>query len=560
MKQIISKSWDKCKTLVKDNTLLFSILFIYVLFYQFWENLISNHIINKFFCYFEPSPLNDILFIFACIGCITIGFYSRERYVSQRTKLLCIISILFWVYYRCFCKQFGLSDTPNVLQLKPLFKFDGVKYVDIIPVFALSKFIPFVFNIHRSSCKYKSYLVDTPIMSMQEDMLRRRASAIRAINNILQLDASKGGYTFGIDLPMGSGKTSFMNMMKEQINNLQLYDSIIMDFNPWLRVGNYGLVPYFLDELGQKIRPYNIKSYNTLTSFSKTLNALGITETKVISSLLDQLPYQYQQSGITIEEIEELLCKIKKRVFVFIDDLDKLKADEILEMLKLISNFSNSTYMIIIAAFDKSYMLSTLNSVMPNGGVCLIDKVFPRMIPVESFSNHELRELLVNYINSLSLLPEKEEKERLYDYILNDDNKNPLTFISTITEVKRLIKQFSSSCLAFKGGDINYIDLLLFDLIKSKYPEVFIYFKQHLDEFLVLDNSSRYYILYRGTNDKNHIDFIDYLLNNLGSFKIEHKDMRLIETILDIIFSKNESKGKTRTHLIYFGLFDNLRD
>jgi len=438
--------------------------------------------------------------------------------------------------------------------------YDGVKYVDIIPVFALSKFIPFVFNIHRSSCKYKSYLVDTPIMSMQEDMLRRRASAIRAINNILQLDASKGGYTFGIDLPMGSGKTSFMNMMKEQINNLQLYDSIIMDFNPWLRVGNYGLVPYFLDELGQKIRPYNIKSYNTLTSFSKTLNALGITETKVISSLLDQLPYQYQQSGITIEEIKELLCKIKKRVFVFIDDLDKLKADEILEMLKLISNFSNSTYMIIIAAFDKSYMLSTLNSVMPNGGVCLIDKVFPRMIPVESFSNHELRELLVNYINSLSLLPEKEEKERLYDYILNDDNKNPLTFISTITEVKRLIKQFSSSCLAFKGGDINYIDLLLFDLIKSKYPEVFIYFKQHLDEFLVLDNSSRYYILYRGTNDKNHIDFIDYLLNNLGSFKIEHKDMRLIETILDIIFSKNESKGKTRTHLIYFGLFDNLRD
>ena len=519
MKQIINKSWDKCKTLVKDNTLLFSLLFIYVLFYQFWENLISNHIINKFFCYFEPSPLNDILFIFSFIGCIAIGFYSKERYVSQRTKILCIISILFWAYYRFFCKQFGFSDAPNVLQLKPLFMYDGVKYVDIIPVFALSKFIP-VFNIHRSSCKYKSYLVDTPIMSMQEDMLRRRASAIRAINNILQLDASKGGYTFGIDLPMGSGKTSFMNMMKEQINNLQLYDSIIMDFNPWLRVGNYGLVPYFLDELGQKIRPYNIKSYKTLTSFSKTLNALGITETKVISSLLDQLPYQYQQSGITIEEIKELLCKIKKRVFVFIDDLDKLKADEILEMLKLISNFSNSTYMIIIAAFDKSYMLSTLNSVMPNGGVCLIDKVFPRMIPVESFSNHELRELLVNYINSLSLLPEKEEKERLYDYILNDDNKNPLTFISTISEVKRLIKQFSSSCLVFKGGDINYIDLLLFDLIKSKYPEVFIYFKQHLDEFLVLDNSSRYYILYRGTNDKNHIDFIDYLLNNNLSFNL----------------------------------------
>ena len=95
MKQIINKSWDKCKTLVKDNTLLFSLLFIYVLFYQFWENLISNHIINKFFCYFEPSPLNDILFIFSFIGCIAIDFYSKERYVSQRTKILCIISILF---------------------------------------------------------------------------------------------------------------------------------------------------------------------------------------------------------------------------------------------------------------------------------------------------------------------------------------------------------------------------------------------------------------------------------------------------------------------------------
>ena len=540
MKQTIIMCWDKCRTLVKDNTLILSLVFIYVLFYQFWEKLIGNHLINKFFCYFEPSPLNDFIFIFACIGCIAIGFYSKERYVSQRTKLIGIISILFWAYYRYFCKNFGSSNAPSVLQLESLTFFDGLKYVDIIPVFALSKFIPHLLIKHRSSYKYENYLIDTPILSMREDLLRRRASAIRAINKILQLDASIGGLTFGIDMPMGSGKTSFMNMMKEQIDQLHLYDSIIiMDFNPWLRVGNYGLVSYFLDELGQKIRPYNIKPYNTLSRFSKTLSSIGITETNVISALLEQLSFQYQQSGITIEEITKILCRIKKRVFVFIDDMDKLKADEILEMLKLISNFSNSSYMIIIAAFDKSYMISTLKPTMPNVGVRLLDEVFPRMIPLEPFSNHELRELLVHYIDSLSLLPEKEEKKMLYDYILNDDNKNPLTFISTISEVKRLVKQFSSSCLVFKGGDINYIDLLLFDLIKSKYPEVFIYFKQHLDEVLVFDNSSEYYMLYHGTDDKNHVDFIDYLRNNLGFFKVEYEDVRLIETILDIIFSKN---------------------
>lgn len=113
MKQIINISWDKCKTLVKDNTLIISLLFIYVLFYQFWENLIGNQIINKFFCYFEPSLLNNILFIFACIGCIALGFYSKEKYVSQRTKQYVLFQFFFGFIIDIFVNNL-VSVTPHV--------------------------------------------------------------------------------------------------------------------------------------------------------------------------------------------------------------------------------------------------------------------------------------------------------------------------------------------------------------------------------------------------------------------------------------------------------------
>ena len=49
---------------IKDNALVFTLVFIYILFYRFWESWIGNHIIQPFFSHFESNLLNDLIFIF----------------------------------------------------------------------------------------------------------------------------------------------------------------------------------------------------------------------------------------------------------------------------------------------------------------------------------------------------------------------------------------------------------------------------------------------------------------------------------------------------------------
>lgn len=60
------------------------------------------------------------------------------------------------------------------------------------------------------------------------------------------------------------------------------------------------------------------------------------------------------------EKIRHALLELKQPVFILIDDLDRLNADEIFELLRLIRNTANFPALIFIVAFDKDYVIEQL--------------------------------------------------------------------------------------------------------------------------------------------------------------------------------------------------------
>jgi len=73
---------------------------------------------------------------------------------------------------------------------------------------------------------------DLPIMKSSEDKLNRE-SFVKSLANVILQSAFATSFTVGLYGTWGSGKTSLLNMVIEQIERSST-DVVILRFNPWL--------------------------------------------------------------------------------------------------------------------------------------------------------------------------------------------------------------------------------------------------------------------------------------------------------------------------------------
>lgn len=77
---------------------------------------------------------------------------------------------------------------------------------------------------------------DNPIENPEEDAIGRISDAQNFVQHVLALDAKKG-IVVGVLGPWGSGKTSFINLARNEFEKAEVP---ILDFNPWMFSGDRG--------------------------------------------------------------------------------------------------------------------------------------------------------------------------------------------------------------------------------------------------------------------------------------------------------------------------------
>src|SRR5688500_15220707 len=94
---------------------------------------------------------------------------------------------------------------------------------------------------------------DRPIESAADDVLDRAAPATRFAKDILALDSTHG-LVVGVLGAWGSGKTSYVNLAREALQDAGAY---VVDFNPWMFSGADRLIEAFFSEISAtlKVRP-----------------------------------------------------------------------------------------------------------------------------------------------------------------------------------------------------------------------------------------------------------------------------------------------------------------
>ena len=246
--------------------------------------------------------------------------------------------------------------------------------------------------------------VDNPINMASEDRLGRNETARSFVRQVLEMDVSQG-LTVGVFGPWGSGKTSFINLAKE---DFKAKDITVVDFNPWMFSNPEQLVTRFFMELsgslqrnegweavGKVFRDYGgavVGAVNLVSIAFAGIPALG----QVLGSLVEQLEKSANAKGVNElrEDVEKALTECDRPLVVVLDDVDRLSFPEIRDVFKLVRLTASFPNLIYVVACDRHRVEQALEETGQHGayGRDYLEKIIQFPFDLPQVPRHLLEE------------------------------------------------------------------------------------------------------------------------------------------------------------------------
>ncbi len=448
--------------------------------------------------------LNSKFGIFEDIGLVTqISLFIEHDYIFE--ALLILVSIIY-TYKQCSlihrgylkAKLFIISELfisiiyvvyrlfPHCINTKFIgFSFlSYLYYLDTLFLVFLANSAHLLFLIGIRRTKIKSWITkakldndllsypysDTPISKSQDDELNRELYVKLVTDKIrgVSLDIS---YSMGIIAKWGEGKTSFINLLKEQLGK-EKNQYIIIDFNAWK---SSNIPVYFFNTLANKLQPYAGGINLVIHSYLRTLQSFD--RTNVLKLILDfrDLRLNHQSE---FDLIEKAIEKTGKKIIIFIDDIDRLYGDEIISVLKLIRNTANFKNTVFVSAYDKGYLNTAIKkSVSEHNYQEFAEKIFDEEIVLPRINIHSVNYFINQELSRLSseadlssFIDVVEEMQYYDDKILKIINR---LFITNFRDAKRFLNLFIPIFKKLKD-ELVFSDLFIIQAIYFKYKSLYI--------------------------------------------------------------------------------------
>lgn len=231
-------------------------------------------------------------------------------------------------------------------------------------------------------------LTDAPAST---DLLGFKPHAERLAALIQKQIPDKASFVIGIEGEWGEGKSSFINLLKDAFPTDDKRPTIV-DFNPWWFEGSDQLLRHFFDELlgqidwtrgdGQKL----FDSFSKLAAFAGRVGKLMQLAPEPMLQTAGKVAEGVGQAfggGSKPESFRKLredaaatLSALSFKTIVFIDDLDRLPAREIVELFRVIKAVADLPNIVYVIAYDRAIVASALDEIHPGrGGEAYLEKI-----------------------------------------------------------------------------------------------------------------------------------------------------------------------------------------
>ena len=242
----------------------------------------------------------------------------------------------------------------------------------------------------------------------------------------------------GISGKWGSGKTTFLNRLRQEMSST--FRTI--EFNPWGCESAQRIMTDFFLTLEQSLEVTSSES-RAIRRYSHLLAhegfGLGIN-TLADMFLMTGTSSTLQERKSRVEEV--LNSKGQQPIAIFIDDLDRLEADEVFETLRLIRVTANFRNVVFVAAYDKEYIHQVLQVKGITTGEQFLEKIFNVEISLPRLENSTITRLVYDDVVKMTHLDDAQKKELRETLLLRTKDTSELLLLQHL-HVLRQAKRFA---------------------------------------------------------------------------------------------------------------------
>lgn len=366
-------------------------------------------------------------------------FIYKKNYVKRpdQTFYLAAIAIVFYLLFR-FNDHFVFYGVGKIT------------YVDVTFVTAaLMEALSYFFPVSRTKglngdTNAVGFVSDNP---SKNDKLERTDYAELLLDKICETfktgSLEDGSMTILLNERYGAGKTTFFNILEDKAKG-RIRTCV---FKPWQTSDGVRITEELLKILEEQ---YAISSQlgNQLEGYSKLLSG---SEVKNILDFASHLLNGSDSLSQRYESIREMLQVINAPLVVLVDDVDRLQAEELLALLKLLRNAADFPNIVYLVAADKEAMSQMLEMKGIKDADEYLKKFFnfELLFPIDdSYLDSLLREQIVNtlsfyYGEGLSVAYiEKEFLAAQYVQNVFHSPRDVYRFVNLLTYTLDLLKRY----------------------------------------------------------------------------------------------------------------------
>lgn len=456
----------------------FGIIFIWLYYEQKWLSWFDQHVLEYLNISSEGWLLGFTL-ILLLLTLIGILKFNKYRFIVSVNQLfiLCLGCLVYLKYrFSGLYRYYGIFDS----------KF---AYSDVILLMVIVITCVLIRNRARKNDTIiigndiNPFLLDQPIANKEEDLLDYQAKAMEIAEKLRQVYLYSS-WSMGIVAPWGGGKSSFVNLLKKELNEKGTIPFLIITYNPRNASSVSKIQEDFFSVFSNELKPYNSKF---ISMFRQYMDALNILDDNNVISKLSKLTQIADKESLK-EKISNALKELPCRVIIFIEDLDRLLVDEIIEVLKIIDGNAAFANTIFVTSYDKSQVNRIIDEKYKSENNVFTDKFFSYefilpLRPYEKIHTYLKQEI----VNAMEVADE--ELSTITAAI--DAQYNLLSkYITTLRDAKRFINLFVNDLISIKK-EVDFTDFFLLSIIK--YKDVNVYKRLYDKEFIIKDHFSTRY-------------------------------------------------------------------
>ena len=518
--------------------LLLSIFFVFLIFPIFTQlDIIKNFPINP--------PMDALIAISAMILLLLILTSGRMKKLLHRCKntynleyppsLYPLNIFLFILFFILLIIRFQ-NEYISVLNISLKFiVFLSVNFILVITWF----FSSFNWNPKKErknmSNKDKFSLSEEAIEFPEQDLLDRK-KFIEDLQREIENMPFSDSFVFGLYGSWGEGKTSVINLLKNKFKESE--DFLIVNFDPWNFKDEEAILSAFYDQIEKSFSQKFI-----LPGFKKTfmkyqnLISMGLSQTGIKIDFLDA-----KESIEDIRQrIESYIAQTKKKIIIFIDDIDRLQPEETLFIFKLVRLHAKFQNTIFLLALDpivvQNYFKKDLNVDSE-----FLEKIVQKPIPLPAIEQQNIDQFLDIHLEKLfdELAISKGRREKFYKdfhliYLMQISK-----FFKTLRRVKRYINGLRSTLPSVKN-EVNLYDFLILEIIRNFFPKIHNDIWRNPWSYLPIKWDIKHYFSSPFASGVNEDKKNEIIQGHIANIVADEKDDETIKGLLKALFFEVEN-------------------